>query len=172
MFANVNRMKLVLLGMVSALMLAGTAVAIAHEGEDHSASPYNEAMENYLAIQTALAGDSIKGIAGNAQEIIEATEALAADHKVAMNKEMAKLLPGITTAATAVTKAKDIKAARAAFGDLSAAMVSYRQLVGGEGPKVAYCPMADKSWLQNGKKITNPYFGLKMLHCGKFVGKK
>lgn len=38
-----------------------------------------------------------------------------------------------------------------------------------DGLKVAYCPMADKHWLQPGDRIANPYYGASMLRCGGFV---
>ncbi len=166
-----NTRTLTLILLVLANSVALTAVALAHEGEDHHDSAYDTAMESYLSIQTALAGDTIKGVADHANTIAKSTKELTADAKADKNTAAAKLLPGIKSASEALAKAKDIEAARAAFGDLSAGMVGYRKLVGGDGPKVAYCPMADKSWLQNGKKITNPYFGSKMLRCGKFVEK-
>jgi hypothetical protein len=35
--------------------------------------------------------------------------------------------------------------------------------------KVAYCPMARKSWLQKSGTIQNPYYGTAMSDCGRFV---
>ena len=38
----------------------------------------------------------------------------------------------------------------------------------GPDVKLAYCPMADKPWLQKDKDIKNPYYGSAMLTCGSF----
>jgi len=83
-----------------------------------------------------------------------------------------KILPELSETAAKFAAAKDIEAARESFGPLSAAMISYRNLIDDEdAPNVAYCPMVKQSWLQNGKKIANPYFGSKMLRCGEIVKK-
>ena len=37
----------------------------------------------------------------------------------------------------------------------------------GDAVKVAYCPMVQKYWLQQGDKIQNPYYGKKMSECGR-----
>ena len=66
-------------------------------------------------------------------------------------------------------QASDLHSAREAFGLLSEAMIA---AVGGlipEGLAIAYCPMARKSWLQEGTAIHNPYYGLAMADCGRVV---
>ena len=66
--------------------------------------------------------------------------------------------------------AADIKAARAAFGDLSDVVLAWAgEGTGGKGVRVAYCPMVKKSWLQTGGEIANPYYGSGMLRCGSFT---
>jgi hypothetical protein len=39
------------------------------------------------------------------------------------------------------------------------------------GMKVAYCPMAKRSWIQKEDAIRNPYYGKSMLTCGSFTKK-
>ncbi|MDQ3210392.1 MAG: efflux RND transporter periplasmic adaptor subunit, partial [Actinomycetota bacterium] len=69
--------------------------------------------------------------------------------------------------------AKTIEAARTAFGDLSAALIAYadktKQPV--EGKIVAFCPMANKSWVQADGAIANPYYGQSMATCGSSTRK-
>lgn len=156
-------------------LLAGTA-AFAHE--NHQESAFDALVENYLGIQTALAGDSIEGVAASAVAIAKSTAALAEDfdaHQAGIDAvdadRLIKLLPDLQAAAVALSKTETLDAARAAFGGLSDAMVSYRNLASGERPHVAFCPMVKKSWLQNGKTIANPYYGSAMLHCGSIVEK-
>ena len=59
------------------------------------------------------------------------------------------------------------KAARAAFGDLSDAVIALAGS-GNAGVKRAYCPMVKKYWLQKNDKIENPYYGSQMYRCGEF----
>jgi hypothetical protein len=114
-------------------------------------------LDPYLKLQTALAADSLPDAQAAARTLVEQAGRLGPALKIA----------GV--AAGKVAGAVDITAARAAFGDLSDAMLA---LTGGEtggaGVRIAYCPMAKKSWLQKGTEITNPYYGSQMLRCGEF----
>ena len=67
-----------------------------------------------------------------------------------------------------VTAAADISSARAAFGPLSDALITYGEEVGFGDLKVAYCPMVRKSWVQENGAILNPFYGSMMLNCGEF----
>jgi Cu(I)/Ag(I) efflux system membrane fusion protein len=77
----------------------------------------------------------------------------------------------IAKAAAALEQAKDLNAAREAFGSLSDAVIAAGNAEGWKDvPDVreAYCPMAKKSWLQKEAGIRNPYFGPGMPTCGSF----
>ena len=69
--------------------------------------------------------------------------------------------------------AKDVDAARLQFKPLSGQMVALAKAFGpfGETMYVQHCPMADNNtgadWLSLDEEIHNPYFGDKMLKCGK-----
>jgi len=166
--------------IVAVLLLTfGSALPALAHGDEHAENTFDQMSESYLSIQTSLAGDSLDGMKGNA----EAINSLAGkmdkkfDNKMAgvEEKDVAacrKLMPTLAASSRKLADAKDIKAARAAFGDLSEAMVEYRNMVPGEKPNVAYCPMVKKNWLQNGKKVSNPYFGSSMLRCGSIVADK
>ena len=79
----------------------------------------------------------------------------------------------LSTSATAIAKASDIKLARTAFLTLSQEITSLVQHIGTtkETPLfIAHCPMAfdnkGGSWLQSDKTVANPYYGSMMLRCG------
>jgi hypothetical protein len=113
----------------------------------------------YLEVQAALAADNFAGVSAPAKSIEVAVAALG--------KDGAKL----AASAKSLGAAKDIAAARTAFGDLSTELLAYAEKTkSGLGPDVkqAYCPMANKSWLQKDKDIKNPYYGASMLTCGNF----
>ena len=77
----------------------------------------------------------------------------------------------IQTAAGEFQQSGDLKSARAAFGRLGDAIITYARTSNvsiGSGVKVAYCPMARKYWLQRATTIQNPYYGSRMLTCGSF----
>lgn len=152
--------------IISAVALALT-VTLAEQGHDHSAqgktSPPpadKQIYGQYLLIQNALAGDSLKGV----------PEAAATIAKLARSES--RLPTAIAGAADTVGNAKDLAVARTAFNDLSDALIAHRKTdkALAEQFYVVHCPMAfdgkGASWLQATKTVSNPYFGASMLRCG------
>jgi Cu(I)/Ag(I) efflux system membrane fusion protein len=138
----------------SLLVLAAVSVST---GSARAAAVPAVMVDAYLRIQASLAGDTITTVAADARILSQQAVGLgAAGQKIA-------------TAAQALSAATDIKTARAAFGDLSDAMIAaVVDSPSGKEVRVAYCPMVKKSWLQKGSEIANPYFGAQMLRCGEF----
>lgn len=116
------------------------------------------------------------------QEYLNLNQALVSSNeeeaKIAANtlelgaKELAK---GNVIAASAskITEAGTIKEQRAAFSELSNALIALVKdagVVSGE-VYIDYCPMALNNaggyWLSSEKGIKNPYFGDSMLTCGE-----
>jgi membrane fusion protein, copper/silver efflux system len=117
---------------------------------------------SYLEIHAQLVADKIDGIKTPASAIASRAEAMGASG-AAMVK-----------AAKAIAASADIKAAREAFGPLSDAVVAAAKAEGYKDlsdVKLAYCPMVQKSWLQKGDQIQNPYYGQSMSSCGEFKKK-
>ena len=121
--------------------------------------PVKSVYDHYVKVQTALAGDSLKGVDEQAAAIAKAVRA----------DEMKMLPAEVAQEADGLAKAKDLKAAREAFKPLSTSLIKY--LEDNKVPKgtyhEAYCPMVKASWLQTGKAIKNPYMGKSMLTCGE-----
>ena len=120
--------------------------------------PVKSVYDHYLAIQTELAKDSIKGVDEHANAIAKAVK----------GDEMKMLSPDVAKQAEALAKAKDVKSAREAFKPLSASLIKYlADNKAGKGTyHEAYCPMVKANWLQKGTEIKNPYMGSEMLSCG------
>ena len=109
-------------------------------------------VDPYLKIQEALADDSLDGVKANAGNIATAAPSLGAP---AMK---------IDTSALQLASATEL-------GALSEAIDTYMtglKLKAPEGVRVAFCPMAEKPWLQQGPTISNPYYGKSMSTCGSF----
>ena len=115
----------------------------------------------YLTIQTALVNDELAPVGDAAKSLQQGAGALGADGKA------------LVSAASKAAEAKTLDAARAAFADLSAALIAYadrtKQPV--EGKIIAFCPMANKSWVQADGAIANPYYGKAMATCGSTTRK-
>ena len=116
-------------------------------------------VDPYLKVQLALADDSMDGVKANAGNIATAASGLGAP---AMK---------IDTAALQLASATELDDARVKFGALSEAIDTYvtgLKLTMPEGVRVAFCPMAQKPWMQQGSAINNPYYGKSMQTCGSF----
>ncbi len=114
-------------------------------------------VDAYLSAQTALADDSLKELPTAAKAMEAGAAPLGAPAQP------------VVDGAKKLGAAKDLAAARTAFGELSDALVKYAETSGSALPAgihVAYCPMADKPWMQKGTDIKNPYYGSQMLTCG------
>jgi membrane fusion protein, copper/silver efflux system len=124
----------------------------------HGGQMSRAVLDPYLKIQDALSQDSTDGIRQNAGDIATAATALGAP---AMK---------IDTAAVQLAAAGELDDAREKFGTLSEAIDTYMKgfsLKAPEGVRVAFCPMAQKPWLQQGDTLANPYYGKAMPTCGE-----
>jgi hypothetical protein len=139
-------------------MFAAVLVAVATPRAGAAELPA-AVLDPYLQIQTALAGDKFEGVTTHAAAIEKGAATLGQDGAA------------LAAAAKTLAAAKDIAAARTAFGDVSAALLQYAEKTKstlGADVRIAYCPMANKSWLTRDKTIRNPYYGAAMLTCGNF----
>jgi hypothetical protein len=116
-------------------------------------------VEPYLQVQVALSADQFEAVPAHGAAIEKAATSLGADASA------------IVAGAKKLAAAKDLAAARTAFGEVSVALTEYAEKTkSGLGPdvRVAYCPMVNKPWLTKDKTIRNPYYGAAMLTCGNF----
>lgn len=121
-------------------------------------APLQSALNKYIQIQSALAGDSLKGVSEAASEISGIAKASGGI-----------VLEAVVNQAGTLAKTTDIKAAREAFKPLSATLIkelSAQRSISGQYYE-AFCPMANASWIQTGKEVANPYYGAGMLNCGE-----
>ncbi|MDP8226960.1 MAG: DUF3347 domain-containing protein [Candidatus Celaenobacter polaris] len=158
-------MKRIIVLTISALML----ISLLSAGKMFDCK-MNEIAEKYLEIQVMLALDKTDDVVKNAAAIAELSKEIdmskvSEEHKM----HFADLPEKIGMSAQNLSEAKDIKAMRAAFKDLSKPMAMWASMMLPAGINVVYCSMAPGSWLQTGKEIMNPYYGSSMLHCGSIV---
>src|SRR4051812_7249817 len=124
------------------------------------ARPLPPLLDAAIAIQVALAHDSIDGLRGNAAALRQAARAAGAP------------AAAVDRAAAALETATTIADARRDYGAVSEALIAYLKTTHAPlapGVRVAYCPMVRKSWLQKDGPLANPYYGTAMLGCGEFT---
>ncbi|MEO0733556.1 MAG: DUF3347 domain-containing protein [Bacteroidota bacterium] len=115
--------------------------------------------QHYLKLRTALVnddGDDAAAAAGNLAE------------------SLGNNYPELKKAATVISITEDVAAQRAAFAAMTEEIepLISQGITGGTIYK-QYCPMAfdnaGAEWFSDAKEIRNPYFGERMLKCGKVV---
>jgi hypothetical protein len=160
----------------AALAFAVLAAVACAPAEAAEADAYGAMIDRYEAIRLALLNDRLDGVPAEAEALAKGAGALAVDFDAERAgvpapaaEEAEALLPEVAAAAKSVAAAEDLKTARAAFAELTAPLLRYRELAGDTAVRVAYCPMAEESWLQkDDETIGNPYYGQSMAECGSF----
>ena len=115
--------------------------------------------EHYTHIKSALVNSNAAEAANGARMLVEALKSAEAKEEV-------------LNAAQKIAETEQINVQRTAFPELSAGveeMIS-GELASGEVYK-QYCPMAFEGegayWLSSSEEVRNPYYGDKMLKCGR-----
>lgn len=155
-----------LAAVVAAMTLAAAPSAIArapaHRAVTHPIPPdqskaVRPVFENYLKIQTALAQDSMEGMAESAAAIAQA-----------VRTDPARALPfRVADRADKLALAKNLKQARSAFLRLSPPLIEYAKKTRMPGLYEGWCRMHWAFWLQASTNISNPYCGKAIPRCGR-----
>lgn len=135
--------------------------------------------EHYLGLQGLFAADKTSDVARHALGIVDAAESLAkllGRDGTAHPAELMSAVEELHTAALRI-RGTEIASDRAHFGELSEAMrtmLKYYRPDRARWPAlyIFHCPMAKVDWIQSRAKPANPYYGFKMLDCGKLVETK
>ena len=146
-----------------------------HGSEDHSdisKTEKSELFQDYLNLKTALTKDDDKKasqIAGKMSKTIKGFDATA--YTKDEQSEIKDILETSLEHAEHIAKSP-IAHQREHFKDLSADMIDLVAITGTSTKLYQqHCPMYDKnkggSWLSAQSNIENPYYGSKMLSCGK-----
>jgi hypothetical protein len=161
-----------------ALLLPGLALATdaPTDTPTDAGADVRTVLDHYETVRLALTQDTVdgteearRGLATSMDVLIADFDAEAAGVTPDSEATARELLGEAKTAAEQLATADGLEAIRAAFYELTKPLVRYRELMVGEKPVVAYCPMARKSWLQPDEEIGNPYHGQSMPTCGSVV---
>ena len=166
---NLKLMNLLIVGL---LTLPGLTQA-----EEEGSSHYTEMSSHYEEIRMALLADSMVDIAEHAKAIEEKATNLSDNLSTELAgvsahdlEQCLTVLQEIEASAMNLAETSDLESAREEFFVLSKPMAKYRKLTGDQSTVVAYCPMAQKAWIQPAGEIGNPYLGQEMPTCGEVVG--
>jgi hypothetical protein len=163
-----------LLGLFLAGLLGIPGVMTATES---GSSGYQDIWDHYEAIRLALLEDSLEdaarratAIEGIANELLDDLSTAEAGVDETAAGELAPALRDIEIRASELARSSDLASAREGFFALTQQIARQRKLAGPTETVIAYCPMAQKAWIQPAGEIGNPYMGQKMPKCGEVVG--
>lgn len=130
-------------------------------------------LKHYFGIAKALAGDTTDPVGEHAQQL---AQTLMAGAKALPRSEQsaAGALHGAAAALVKAANSKSLPAVRKGFAKLSKTAIAFVAAAKDNGAELGpvyqiHCSMAKPygNWLQNDKIVNNPYYGSKMLRCGK-----
>jgi hypothetical protein len=156
--------------MTGMLVLACVPAAQADCAEKHGqirSGALDTLYSSYLGIQRSLARDDLAGAKKASDAFLVKPPDLPAELSHSVDaKEVLKDL-------RAIHSAENLPSARKAFLGLSERMVlvmSESKYAGEDSALVFFCPMTNEGkggrWLQDSRKLANPYYGKSMLTCG------
>ncbi|WP_309385305.1 DUF3347 domain-containing protein [Cerasicoccus frondis] len=126
-------------------------------------------MQPYYKMHEGLAADDLAKVQAGGKELAEAMKNAPTD------PDFVDTTNALSTSATAMSKAPDLKSARKDFHVISQELIKLLKHEGAhDGSKhfVHFCPMAHDgqgaAWIQPNKDTANPYYGKMMLKCGEF----
>ena len=160
--------------MKTKLLALGLALAIAScsSAKKEEKSETEEVAETELAEQSSGISDymSLK----DALVQTDASAAKDAATKLAESATNENWNADIVEAAKTIASSDDVEVQRTAFKTVTDGLIAALKANDSEdGVYVQYCPMAfdntGASWLSMSDQIRNPYFGDKMLKCGRVV---
>lgn len=123
----------------------------------------------YLEIQNKLTKDDFSEVTDLASELKGELEYF--DYTELSPKELEQLnlvLDALKKSMEHLHHYRDIESFRKGYKKVSNEIISMIKLTGHakEGLHHMYCSMADGHWIQDNKKLLNPYYGQSMLRCG------
>lgn len=121
----------------------------------------SQGVSDYMSLKDALVQTDAKAAKGAASKLAES----------ALNENWNA---EVVEAAKTIASSDDVETQRIAFKTVTEGLIAALKANGSEdGVYVQHCPMAfnstGASWLSTSDQIRNPYFGDKMLKCGKIT---
>ncbi len=143
--------------------------------ETQNISQLETIYENYFAVKDALVETDGKEASAKAKELLTLLDVVKmGDLEMDVHMVWMKVMKDLKEDATKISQSNDIKKQRDAFDTLSENI--YKLIKVSKAETTVYfqhCPMANDgkgaNWLSKENEVKNPYYGSKMLSCGKVV---
>lgn len=143
--------------------------------EVQESNPLKAVFDHYFAVKDALVQTDEAAASAKSAQLLSAIDAVKmADLEMDVHMVWMKVLSDLKKEAQSISMTKNIENQRTQFNSLSENMYKVMKVTKNETPVYyQYCPMANDgkgaNWLSKESAVKNPYFGSKMLSCGKTV---
>jgi copper chaperone CopZ len=143
--------------------------------EVQESNPLKAVFDHYFAVKDALVQTDEAAASAKSAQLLSAIDAVKmADLEMDVHMVWMKVLSDLKKEAQSISMTKNIENQRTQFNLLSENMYKVMKVTKEETPVYyQYCPMANEgkgaNWLSKESAVKNPYFGSKMLSCGKTV---
>ncbi|WP_372365442.1 efflux RND transporter periplasmic adaptor subunit [Candidatus Uabimicrobium sp. HlEnr_7] len=141
--------------------------------------PMRELIKAYLSMGNIMAKDKVESLHEYKKTMIRSLAKININKMVKDTKTREKIRPQLVALRQVLMEmhGHDIKQLRRDYFDISNALIAYIKEFGhlySTPLHVVHCPMyrydMGGSWLQDNKRVNNPYFGSEMLRCGDIEG--
>jgi copper chaperone CopZ len=143
--------------------------------EVQESNPLKAVFDHYFAVKDALVQTDEAAASAKSAQLLSAIDAVKmADLEMDVHMVWMKVLSDLKKEAQSISMTINIENQRTQFNSLSENMYKVMKVSKEETPVFyQYCPMANDgkgaNWLSKESAVKNPYFGSKMLSCGKTV---
>jgi copper chaperone CopZ len=127
--------------------------------------------DDYFLLKEALVKTDAPLASIKAKELYAAIEAVKTEN-LEMDEHMVwmKVYKDLTSDVKKISETQDIKSQRDFFKPISKNMYELMKVSKTDTPTYyQYCPMVKANWLSKENDVKNPYYGSKMMNCGKTV---
>lgn len=137
--------------------------------------PMEAIFETYFDLKDALVASDAKATSAKAKELTNVLNVVKMQElKSDVHAVWMKVMKDLKSNTDKMATTDDIEKQRNSFSTLSENMYQLMQVVKSETPiYVQHCPMANDgkgaNWLSKENKVKNPYYGSKMMSCGKTI---
>ena len=137
--------------------------------------PMEAIFETYFNLKDALVASDANATSAKAKELTNVLNVVKMQElKIDVHTVWMKVMNDLKLDTHKIATTNDIEKQRNSFSTLSENMYQLMQVVKAETPiYVQHCPMANDgkgaNWLSKENNVKNPYYGSKMMSCGKTI---
>lgn len=157
------------------LLFTAVLVLFTSTTQAQSNSKLTKTLNAYMALKNALVGSDGNAAAVLSKDLLQNIEAVNMNElNATTHKQWMSVVEALKEDAEHISATKEIAHQRDHFTTLSNNLIAvFKNANLGTTMYNQFCPMANKgkgaNWLSLENKIKNPYYGNKMLSCGKVV---